>query len=448
MTQMSRFEEELASYDLSFQRALAAARALRQHPPTMGTRFEDGVCAVIKELIPATHGVRPALLASEDPAYEKQLDLVVHPAQVPLSHGLLPIDWITVAGEIKSNLSKDGDIRETVWKLSEAAFRSPRRSPLPFFVIAGQTEAKGHEKWLSRLVASVSRDDLSWTVWPAAFSFGGKGPGDNGEGKKDPLSALSVSESSPIRAEAADGNLLNGVITVHEKQLSPSALCYLWLWASIYAVDPTSRKTIEFMRDQLKKLCLKEGGLAVRYWPDGDGDEWRPEVVTLLLPDDKPAGTIPLPVPEPASPDADSIMALLPAEDAEPPEHGRKVMLITLGAWVDEPDTWDESPWGGSRTETRRGYGYYEGMPAAELLNSCRLFWAINPDSGNWDGIKYAVIAYQGLTRAVVRIDVTIGPFWGRYGFRGRVVTDTRLVDELVGREVPRRRSPVTTLVL
>jgi hypothetical protein len=168
----------------------------------------------------------------------------------------------------------------------------------------------------------------------------------------------------------------------------------------------------------------------------------------LLLPDDKPAYAVPFPVPEAASSDADSIVAAVPADDAEVPRHGRKVMLITLGAWVDEPDTWDESPWGGSATETRPGYGYYDGMPAADLLNSCRLFWRIKPDSGTWDDIKYAVIAHDGLTRAVVRIDDFIGPFWGRYGFRGQLVADPKLVGELVGRQVPRRRSPVTTLVL
>jgi hypothetical protein len=435
----SHFEQELASYDTAFQHALEAARALEQHPGTMGARFEDGVCPTIQKLIPATHGVRPALLASEGDAYKKQLDLAVHPAHVPSSHSLLPIDWITVAGEIKSNLSKDGDIRDTAKTLADAAAVSPRRAPVPFFVVAGQIKAKGHEEWLSRLVASVSRDTLSWTVWPAGFSFD----------KEGPISALGVSESSPIRAQAANGELLSGVITVRREQLSPSAVCYLWLWASIYAVDATARMTIQFMRDQLGQLCVKEGGVAVGFRPDGDSDEWRPEAVTLLLPDDKPIGAVQFPVPAPASSGADSIVAVVPAGEAGSPGHDRrKVMLITLGAWVDEPDIWNESPWGGSATEARAGYGYYDGMSAADLLNSCRLFWKINPYSGTWDGIKYAAVAHDGLTRAVVQIDDFIGPFWGRWGFRGKLVADPKLVDELVGRKVPRRQNPVTTLVL
>jgi hypothetical protein len=102
----------------------------------------------------------------------------------------------------------------------------------------------------------------------------------------------------------------------------------------------------------------------------------------------------------------------------------------------------------GGATETRRGYGYYDGMPAVDLLNSCRLSWKINPYSGTWDGIKYAVVAHDGLTRAVVRIDDFIGPFWGRYGFRGQLITEPKLVHQLVGREVPRRQNPVTTLAL
>ena len=57
----SHFEQELASYDTAFQHGLDAARALEQHPGTMGARFEDSVRLTIQKLIPATHGVRAAL---------------------------------------------------------------------------------------------------------------------------------------------------------------------------------------------------------------------------------------------------------------------------------------------------------------------------------------------------------------------------------------------------
>ena len=63
-------------------------------------------------------------------------------------------------------------------------------------------------------------------------------------------------------------------------------------------------------------------------------------------------------------------------------------MLITLGPWVEEPDTWDESLWGGSGTARRRGRGYYEGMTDQELLDASRLFWRFQPDSGTWEGIQ------------------------------------------------------------
>ncbi|WBC16694.1 hypothetical protein O7600_07595 [Micromonospora sp. WMMA1998] len=124
------------------------------------------------------------------------------------------------------------------------------------------------------------------------------------------------------------------------------------------------------------------------------------------------------------------------------------MMLISLGPWVDEDDTWDESRWGGNPQESRNGYGYREGMSDAELLNSARLFWRWNPRSPTWTGIDYAVVAYAGRTRAVLRIDKPIGPFWGRWGFQGRVVKDPALNRDLVGREVPRRQNPVTAIIL
>ena len=131
------------------------------------------------------------------------------------------------------------------------------------------------------------------------------------------------------------------------------------------------------------------------------------------------------------------------ADRAEQVRGHRKVMLITLGQWVVEPDSWDESAWGGSTTATRRGYGYYKGMADENLLNSC-LFWRFNPDSATWCGIEYAVVAYEGRTRAVVRIDSFIGPFWGKHGFRGHMITDPALVQNMVGRE---GRSRVITVL-
>ena len=53
-----------------------------------------------------------------------------------------------------------------------------------------------------------------------------------------------------------------------------------------------------------------------------------------------------------------------------------------------------------------------------------------------------------GLLKSVVHIYDFIGPFWGRYGFRGQRVNDPKLVGKLLGRHVPRRQNQVTTFVL
>jgi hypothetical protein len=123
-------------------------------------------------------------------------------------------------------------------------------------------------------------------------------------------------------------------------------------------------------------------------------------------------------------------------------------MLITLGPWVEEPETWDESLWGGSGTARRRGRGYYEGMTDQDLLDASRLFWRFRPDSERWKGIRYALVAHAGTVRAVVRITKMIGPLWGRHGFQGHVLKDSEFALELIGRTVPARQNPATTIEL
>jgi len=109
-------------------------------------------------------------------------------------------------------------------------------------------------------------------------------------------------------------------------------------------------------------------------------------------------------------------------------------MLITLGWWVEEPDRWDESRWGGSGTSRRRGHGHYGGMTDQEVLDASRLFWRFDPDSGAWDGVEYTLVAHAGTVRAVPRITKMLGPLWGRYGFQGHVVKDSELARELTGK--------------
>lgn len=436
----SYFEEVLASEDLRFQAALAKANAL-YHQGTRGAHFEDEVRAIIRNFLPATYGCQDFLLAPAADA-TKQLDLVVHSRLVPpvFEQGQLPIELITIAGEIKTRLTDKKEIRLTATKLADAAVRSPRREAIPFFILAGslKKDLQDHARWLAELVASVTSASPPWPLWSAAFSFD----------QRSPISALRVAVSSPIRAVTTVGDVLDGVVTIPTEQLSPSAVCYLWIWAAIYAADTVHGMDFRFMRDALRHLCSKEEGLEVLFRPDGDTSEMLPRRVSLLLPEDEVARTIYAPVEKPGLDSSECIPAVEDLRDIERVHGGRKVVLITLGSWVDEPDSWDESAWGGSATATRRGYGYYSGMTEEDLLNACRLFWRFNPKSATWSGIDYAVVAHDGRTRAAVRLDGFIGPFWGRHGFRGHVVTDPALLRELVGREVPRRQNPITTIEL
>lgn len=437
----SHIEQKLASMDLRFQYALADARTLRTHSATMGARFEQYVREIIELFLPSGYRVQTALLPPRrhDPDHsEKQLDLVVHPTSVPRLYEELPMNWITVVGEVKTRLSSKKDIRSTAEKLADAAAASPRQAPIPFFVLAGCIE--GHEEWLSGLVASVSGDSMNWTLWPAVFSF----DGDNG------MSSFHVNESSPIRALTAEDEFLNGVVTVPAAQLTPSTACYLWLWAAIYATDAIHPMDFRYMREEFERLCDKEGGIEVRFQAGSGSGETQPRHVFFRLPGDEalPALQAPMPAMELVVDSTPQAMTTKHAAGAGRSPSTRRVMLITLGTWVNEPDTWNESVWGGSASASRSGYGYYPGMADRDLLNSCRLFWKFNPRSPTWEGIEYAVIANDGITKAVVHIDRYIGPFWGRWGFQGQIVTNADLVRHLVGREVPRRQNPVTTIEL
>ena len=83
------------------------------------------------------YGCRDGLLASASVG-TKQLDLVVHSRSVPrvFERPQLPIELITAAGEVKTRLTKEPEIRATAEKLAGAAAASPRRQAVPFFVLA------------------------------------------------------------------------------------------------------------------------------------------------------------------------------------------------------------------------------------------------------------------------------------------------------------------------
>ena len=343
------------------------------------------------------------------------------------------MDWITVVGEVKTTLNDKKDIQSTAEKLADSAVASPRQAPVPFFVLAGSIE--GSERWLSDLVASVASNSLSWTLSPAVFIF------DRGEA----MSAFHVNESSPIRALTPDGEFLSGVVTIPAAQLTPSTVCYLWLWAAVYAADAEHPMDFRYMREEFERLCGKEGGIEVRFRADSGG-ETQPRRVFFRLPDD------PLPTVRASAPETAPAVCSTPAMTSE--RTGGRALYYQPQSHADHPRHvgrrarhMGRVSMGGSANATRSGYGYYSGMADLDLLNSCRLFWKFNPRSPTWQGIEYAVVAHDGITRAVVHIDRTIGPFWGRWGFQGQIITSGDLVRDFVGREVPRRQNPLTTIV-
>jgi hypothetical protein len=266
------------------------------------------------------------------------------------------------------------------------------------------------------------------------------------------MSAIPVGPSAPLSAVTADGEELYGVISIAADQLSPSAVCYLSLWACLYSCDDARGMELRYMRDAVCRELTAGHGLAASYRPPGEDGDMRPVTVSLLFTGDgverttePPPGYLSLPGGDDASDKREA------SPEDEPPagEPGRRrFMLITLGPWVEEPDTWDESLWGGSGTSYRRGYGYYEGMTDQELLEASRLFWRFKPNSGTWEGVRYALVAHTGTVRAVLRITRMIGPLWDRHGFQGHVLKDSELARELIGQSVPAPQNPITTIEL
>jgi hypothetical protein len=435
-----------AAADLRFMAALEEANMVRPfHQGAGGARFEADVRQVIGKFLPAAYCCNHAVLGP-DADLKKQLDLVVHSRDLPeiLRDGVLPIEFMTVIGEVKTNLRERASILETARRLADSAAAGRRQHPIPFFVFTGAVEASGHDDWLADLVLSAPDAAPAWPVWMAAFSIDGKRP----------ISVLRVSATSPIRAfmPGRGAEELDGAISIAGNQLSPSGACYLWLWAAIFAYGAYRNMDYRYMRELVLDQTRRAEGIEVNYHPRESPRASSGRRVILQLADEPAdSGLAAFPITR-IDGDQDK-----PRDDAQDhptasvspmPAGGRRVILITLGAWVDEADTWDESAWGGSATAWRRGYGYYEGMSDTELLDAARLFWRFTPDSGTWDGIAHAVVAHGGITRAVIQIDRTIGPFWGRHGFQGCIDRDSPLARDLVGREVPRRQNPITTIEL
>jgi hypothetical protein len=415
----SYIEKKLTSQDKRFQAALAEADALLGiHEASRGAEFEDDVRSILARFLPYTYQVHDGFMRPVD-GLKKQLDVVIRSRFLPELLQAVPVELITVAGEVKTTLTSDAgdDYLATAEKLASAAALAGRRRPLPFFALAGALKrSTGHAGWLASLVSDASAAAAGTSqLWPAAFSFDERGP----------MSAIPVGPLAPLSAVTTDGEELSGIISIAADQLSPSAVCYLWLWACLSSSDGAPDMELRYMRDAVCRELTADHGLAVGYRPLGEDGNMRPVTVSLLFSDD---GGVRAAEPSPGYPSlpvGDDVSGEREASpEGGPPAEGpvrRRFVLITLGRWVEEPDTWDESLWGGSGICRRRGYGYYEGMADQELLDASRLFWRFTPDSGRWDGIGYALVAHAGTVRAVLRITKTIGPLWGRYGFQGYV---------------------------
>lgn len=440
----SYVERKLASQDKRLQAALDEANALLGiHEASRGAEFEDEARSTVARFLPYTYQLHGGFLRPVA-GLKKQLDIIIRSRFLPEFWQEVPVELITVAGEVKTTLDDKArdDYLATAAKLASAAALAGRHGPLPFFMLAGALKrSTGHAGWLASLVSNASATAVSAPgLWPAAFSFD----------VRESMSAIPVGPLAPLRAVTADGEELDGVLSVTAGQLSPSAMCYLWLWACLPSSGGAPDMELGYMRDAVYRELSAARGLAASYRPGGENGDMRAVTVTLLFTGGARAAEAPagyLPPPDESYPPGEREASLEDEPPSGEPGH-RRFMLITLGPWVEEPETWDESLWGGSGTARRRGRGYYEGMTDQELLDASRLFWRFQPDSRKWAGIEYALVAHAGTVRAMLRITKIIGPLWGRYGFQGYVVKDSEIASELTGRMVPVRQNPATTIEL
>jgi hypothetical protein len=239
----SYVERRLASQDKRFQAALAEANSLLgMHEASRGAEYEDDVRSLIARFLPYTHQIHDGFMRPVD-GLKKQLDVVIRSRFLPELLREVPVDLITVAGEVKTTLSNDGkdDYIATAAKLATAGALAGRRKPMPFFALAGALKrSTDHASWLASVVSDASAATAgTLELWPAAFSFDEEGP----------ISAVSVGPSAPLTAATAAGEELSGVISIAADQLTPSAVCYLWLWACLYSGDDARGMELRYMRE-------------------------------------------------------------------------------------------------------------------------------------------------------------------------------------------------------
>ena len=96
---------------------------------------------------------------------------------------------------------------------------------------------------------------------------------------RGPMSAIPVGPSAPLSAVTADGEELSGVISIAAGQLSPSAVCYLWLWACLYSWDDARSMELRYMGDAVDRELSAVQGLAASYRLLGEDGDMRPVTV-------------------------------------------------------------------------------------------------------------------------------------------------------------------------
>jgi hypothetical protein len=407
-----------------------------------GSRIED-----IQQLAPdflVVHGETD----TSDVSLRKQLDVAILRR---LPHSSLSTDFVSItapsmlaAAEVKTTV-RQRDLADALATANLLASFHDSSEGLDFALIGRSAEVS--DSALAKFVADV---EAQASLRCVVFLLDG---GDR------PSMFISTERRQGLNVHVLDGITRDPIIGVNSKSLLPIEALYIWLSGAL-GHHWQHTMNYQFMASMIAKATSKNpvpGWAFHSHRPPQDVEisfsVGEPEPVKLYgRPRDgeRPANTPPTRA-KPASRIARSTVMPF-STPAQLPGVGRTeveqaVMMITLGDWVPEQDTWDESPWSGSTTAGRKGHGYYEGMTDDELLNSARLFWKFKPQSGNWKDIRTAVVVHRGTIKAVLSIERFIGPLWDRYGFVGAVRND-RQARGLVGIKVKARQNPVTRLDL
>lgn len=90
----------------------------------------------------------------------------------------------------------------------------------------------------------------------------------------------------PLSAVTADREELSGVISITADQLSPSAVCYFWLWACLHSCGEAQGLEAQYMGDALRHELTSGHGLAVTFQPLREDSGMEQVTVSLDFTDD------------------------------------------------------------------------------------------------------------------------------------------------------------------